>query len=146
MERLQEKVALISAGLILSELRARDKVSRALVLCPKLLLPQWKEELEEKFRILTEHATGQEVDFLARQSDVPVVATTYESARSRMKSLSESGFDLLILDEAHKLRNLYGTQSAPRIAREIHSALAARSFRYVLFLTATPIQNRLWAS
>ena len=51
---------------------------------------------------------------------------------------------MLILDEAHKLRNLYGANSVPQVAKRFHKALTDRLFRYVLMLTATPIQNRLW--
>src|SRR5438874_3663627 len=51
----------ISAGLIASELMARHRVSKILVVCPKLLVPQWKEELERKFGISGIGATGNEV-------------------------------------------------------------------------------------
>jgi len=42
----------ISAGLIASELMSRNRISKILVVCPKLLVPQWKEELESKFGIV----------------------------------------------------------------------------------------------
>ncbi len=51
---------------------------------------------------------------------------------------------MLILDEAHKLRNLYGVDSPPQVATRFKKALEERMFKYVLMLTATPIQNRLW--
>jgi SNF2 family DNA or RNA helicase len=51
---------------------------------------------------------------------------------------------MLILDEAHKLRNLYGVEKAPRVAKRLQKALEVRRFRFVRMLTATPIQNRLW--
>jgi hypothetical protein len=51
---------------------------------------------------------------------------------------------MLILDEAHKLRNLYGTNQPPQVAERFRDALANRMFKYVLMLTATPLQNRLW--
>jgi SNF2 family DNA or RNA helicase len=53
-------------------------------------------------------------------------------------------FDMLILDEAHKLRNLHGAQQAPKMAVKLQHALQHRLFKYVLMLTATPIHNRLW--
>src|SRR6202008_516499 len=46
--------------------------------------------------------------------------------------------------EAHKLRNLYGVEKTPQVAKTFYKALEDRSFRFVLMLTATPIQNRLW--
>jgi len=51
---------------------------------------------------------------------------------------------MLVLDEAHKLRNLYGVNPPPKVAVRFRDALEKRRFRYVLMLTATPIQNRLW--
>lgn len=133
----------ISAGLILSELMTRGYVTRALVLAPKILNPQWKEELAQKLGITAAYDSGAELDALLA-SDVPVVITTYASARTRMDQLAAGGFDMLICDEAHKLRNLFGTRAKPQFAQAIHAALEARTFRYVVMLTATPIQNRLW--
>src|SRR5438132_3473439 len=51
---------------------------------------------------------------------------------------------MLVLDEAHKLRNLYGVDEPPQVAKCFRKALEGRRFRFVLMLTATPIQNRLW--
>lgn len=48
----------ISAGLIVSELISRARLQKVLVVCPKLLGPQWKEELESKFDIPAEIAIG----------------------------------------------------------------------------------------
>jgi hypothetical protein len=51
---------------------------------------------------------------------------------------------MLVLDEAHKLRNLYGVPNPPQVAQRFQKALEERRFRFVLMLTATPIHNRLW--
>ncbi len=133
----------ISAGLILCELMARRKVGRALVICPKILGPQWVEELSSKFGIQASFALGDQlVDELDRGS--PVVITTYESATGHLADAVTVSFDMLVLDEAHKLRNLYGSPKPPKVATVIRSALERRLFKYVLMLTATPIQNRVW--
>lgn len=133
----------ISAGLVLNELQTRKKVRRALVLCPKMLLHQWKDELAEKFGIHAAHGVGNELNQWLHHS-VPVVITTYESARDRMDAIRTASFDMLILDEAHRLRNLHGTAKTPQLAKTLHASLSNRDFKYVLMLTATPIQNRLW--
>lgn len=133
----------ISAGLVLSELMTRKKVKRALIVAPKLLLPQWCEELQSKFGIEAKHASGGELDYLIR-STIPVVVTTYETARGRFGELSKAFFDMIILDEAHKLRNLHGANKAPRVAEAVQASFKKTDFKYVLMLTATPIQNRLW--
>jgi superfamily II DNA or RNA helicase/ribosomal protein S27E len=133
----------ISAGLVLNELQSRKKVKRALVLCRKSLHQQWKEELEEKFGIQSVAGVGPQLLECLRGSS-PVVITTYDSARDRMDRIQGASFDMLILDEAHRLRNLFGTPNPPAFAKVIHEVLQNRHFKYVLMLTATPIQNRLW--
>jgi superfamily II DNA or RNA helicase len=133
----------ISAGLVLNELQTRKKVRRALILCPKSLIPQWTEELEMKFGVRSVNGVGPELSTCLRGGS-PVVISTYDSARDRMDSIRAASFDMVILDEAHRLRNLFGTNKPPELATAVHDALAGRSFKYVLMLTATPIQNRLW--
>jgi len=134
----------ISAGVIMSELMARKKVKRALVLCPKILLPQWKEELCSKFDITAQDGVGRAFDDMLSRNTSSVLITTYASARTRFDKINKSSFDMLILDEAHKLRNLFGGKVEPVFARNIRRALHNRVFKYVVMLTATPIQNRLW--
>ncbi|HNV85728.1 MAG TPA: SNF2-related protein, partial [Candidatus Omnitrophota bacterium] len=134
----------ISAGLVVSELMARSRVSRILVVCPKLLIPQWKEELQTKFGIEGLEATGRELLTTKPPEAGGAVITTFHSARLHFDGIAKAGFEMLILDEAHKLRNLYGVEKPPQVAVRIRKALADRQFKYVLMLTATPIHNRLW--
>lgn len=131
----------ISAGLILSELMVRRRVNRALIVCPKILGPQWQQELREKFGLESEVAFGSRLD-QALQSRSAIVITTYDSVRERIREIKHGQFEMLILDEAHRLRNLYGTRKPPRTAQNIREALEARLFTYVLMLTATPLHNR----
>lgn len=133
----------ISAGLILSELMARRRVRRTLVVCPKMLAPHWVSEFDEKFGIVAMQVIGADLDRQLR-SNTPVVVTTFDSIRSRWDMIETGLFDMLILDEAHKLRNLHGPQKPPQLAIKTKEALERRPFRYVLMLTATPIQNRIW--
>src|ERR1043166_6157249 len=74
----------ISAGLVASELIARARVAKILIVCPKLLGPQWKEELRGKFNIPAEIATGQEL-IHAEPKDVGAIITTYASARLHLE-------------------------------------------------------------
>jgi SNF2 family DNA or RNA helicase len=129
--------------LIVSELMSRSRVSKILVVAPKLLGPQWKEELESKLDIPTEIAIGKELITSGRDG-VGAIITTYNTARLYLDALPEDRFQMLILDEAHKLRNLYGIEKTPQVAKRFRKALEDRRFRFVLMLTATPIQNRLW--
>jgi superfamily II DNA or RNA helicase len=133
----------ISAGLVASELISRTRVSKILVVCPKLLGPQWQDELESKFNIPAEIATGKKL-IEAEPEEVGAVITTYASARLHLDKIPDDRFQMLVLDEAHKLRNLYGVDPPPQVAVRFRKALEERRFRYVLMLTATPIHNRLW--
>ncbi len=134
----------ISAGLIIAELMKRNRVSKTLVICPKILIPQWIEEMGAKFGISAYGAVGSKLHGAYDRTE-SVIVTTYHSAT---KFLQQPGtvnrFDMLILDEAHKVRNLHGTPKPPKMATVIVDALQKRFFKYVVMLTATPIQNRLW--
>jgi len=132
----------ISAGLVISELVARSRISRVLVVCPKILGLQWKEELESKFNIQAEIAIGREL--VDAEPVTGVVITTYNTAQLYLEELPPDRFQMLILDEAHKLRNLYGVKTPPQVAKKFRLALESRRFQFVLMLTATPIHNRLW--
>jgi superfamily II DNA or RNA helicase len=133
----------ISAGLIASELIARSRVQKMLIVCPKILGPQWKSELEDKFNIPGTVVTGSEL-IDAEPEESGAIITTYHTARNHLQKIPEDRFQMLVLDEAHKLRNLYGVEKPPQVALRFREALEQRRFRYVLMLTATPIQNRLW--
>ncbi len=133
----------ISAGLIISELISRSRLSKILVVCPKLLGPQWREELLTKFNIPAEIAIGKDL-ISADPQETGAIITTYQSARLHLNSIPEDRFQMLVLDEAHKLRNLYGVEKPPQVAKRFRKALEERRFRFVLMLTATPIHNRLW--
>lgn len=134
----------ISAGLIIAELMKRNRVSKVFVICPKILIPQWIEELGSKFGISAYGAVGTQLRAAHNRTE-SVIVTTYQSATGFLQRPETSGrFDMLILDEAHKVRNLHGTPNPPQMATAVFKALESRMFKYVVMLTATPIQNRLW--
>ena len=133
----------ISAGLIISELISRARLSKILIVCPKLLGPQWQEELDAKFDLNAQIAIGRDL-IAADPEETGAIITTYHSARLHLDSIPKDRFQMLVLDEAHKLRNLYGVENPPQVATRFRKALEERRFRFVLMLTATPIHNRLW--
>ncbi len=134
----------ISAGLIISEMISRGRISKILIVSPKILLPQWREELVSKFYIPSEIVIGSDISKIKKTIGLQVILTTYSTSRLHFSDLEKIGFEMLILDEAHKLRNLCGVQESPKIAKIFNQAFENRAFKYVLMLTATPIQNRLW--
>ncbi len=123
----------IEAGLVLSELRVRGLADRALVVVPAGLAQQWREELERKFALPTTMAGKGEWD---AGRDHPVVIASLPAARREPLKpvLTREPWDVIIMDEAHRLRN--PRSASGRLAR-------ALSARYLLLLTATPVENRL---
>jgi SNF2 family DNA or RNA helicase len=126
----------IEAGLVLSELRLRGLASRVLVLVPAGLVEQWREELERKFALPSVVARSGAWEASPGYGPEPVVVASLSAARRDPLCTQITGpnWDLVIADEAHRLKN-------PRSA----SARLVKSLRarYVLLLTATPVENRL---
>ncbi|MGH3665780.1 MAG: DEAD/DEAH box helicase, partial [Egibacteraceae bacterium] len=130
----------IEAGLVLSELRLRGLARRVLVLAPVGLLEQWREELDRKFAMPSVVAQADRRGARRRTlrdggEDAVVLASLQSARRDPLRAaLTAEAWDLVIVDEAHRLKN-------PRTA----SARVARALRtrYLLLLTATPVENRL---
>jgi len=119
----------IEAAVVLKEYVLRGLVKSALVLCPVSLVTQWREELKYKFDLeFVAHgrtAEWQKADFVICSLD------TAKTIRNRDQIASRS-YDLVIVDEAHRLRN--------------HNTLGWKFIhglptKYLLLLTATPVQN-----
>lgn len=126
----------IEAGIIMKELIQRGLVQTVLVLTPASLTEQWREELATKFH---EEFTVMERPGQWREAqDAPHGRWLASLDRAKLKQHSDAilarEYDLLIVDEAHKLKNR-GTL-AWKFVNQIRK-------RYVLMLTATPVQNDL---
>ncbi|WP_019424377.1 DEAD/DEAH box helicase [Paenibacillus sp. OSY-SE] len=118
----------IEAGLVLKEYMIRGLVKRVLILVPASLVLQWVRELNHKFGI---PAIAQKKAY-QWQSDV-VVASMDTAKRDPHKAfLMEQEFDMLIIDEAHKLKNRKTTN---------YQFIQHLRKKYCLLLTATPVQN-----
>ena len=137
----------IEAGLILAELRLRGLADRTLIITPPGLVAQWQEELERKFAVPTVLAgrdtvlAGWEMGApgpggRAGGIDRPVLVASLATARRDplMSALTGEQWDLIVVDEAHRVR-------APRTASG--KLIRALRSRHLLLLTATPVENRL---
>ena len=126
----------IEAGLVLSELRIRGLADRSLVLAPAGLTRQWQEELERKFALPTMIVQGGGGRPVPDRGYQPVVIASLAAARRepQASALTAGRWDVVIMDEAHRLRN--ARSASGKLAR-------ALSARYLLLLTATPVENRL---
>lgn len=153
----------IEAGLIWTELTIREGTQRLVVVCPAALCEKWQNELLSKFDIKAQIVDANElhkaiIEITTGQIRSGYYIISYEglrppkgwkdwtpqetdrNARARLASYLNSAeprgdtFQMLIVDEAHRLRNEHSQQ---------HKAVAAlREFaENVLFLSATPIQT-----
>lgn len=132
-----------TVGLVASELIARSRLSKMLIVCPKLRGPRWQAELEVKFGIPARIILGKDL-INTQPEDVGAVVTTYTSARLWLDQIPDDRFEMLVLDEAHALCALYGTGQPSQVALRFRQALERRRFKYVLLLSTRPIQNSLW--
>jgi len=125
----------IEAGIVLSELRLRGLAGRVLVLTPAGLVGQWCEELERKFALPCVVA-DRRFEAPPPEGAAPIVVASLAAARrDRLRTeLTAPSWDLVIVDEAHRLKN--ARSASARLARSLRA-------RYMLLLTATPIENRL---
>lgn len=133
----------IEAGILLAQKWAERK-RRLLVVVPANLRKQWSQELADKFflpssileaKSFRECIEGGNLNPLAQPN---IVICSYHFARTKEAYLRQVPWDLVIVDEAHRLRNVYKPNN--RIANSIKSALAQAP---KVLLTATPLQNSL---
>jgi len=133
----------IEAGLLLAQ-RWAERRRKLLVICPANLRKQWSQELEDKFFLpsaILEAKTFNEE--LKRGNlnpfDQPrVILCSYQFARTKQPYIKQTAWDMVVVDEAHRLRNVY--KPSNKIANAIREALAGRQ---KVLLTATPLQNSL---
>jgi superfamily II DNA or RNA helicase len=135
----------IEAGLVISQ-RWAERKRQILIIVPANLRKQWHQELQDKFALTglileaksfnVLKRAGQSNPFLHDQG--PVICS-YQFARSKAKEIHAIHWDLAVLDEAHRLRNVY--KSSNVIAKTLRDALAHVHSK--VLLTATPLQNSL---
>ncbi len=127
----------IEAGMVLKEYLLRGMVDSVLVLTPASLVGQWREELESKFDIAcaTTHDALLRSDPERFWSQKRVIASLALARRSEHAArIAGRNFDLVIVDEAHHLRD--------RASRS-YKLVDALNKRFLLLLSATPVQNDL---
>src|SRR6516225_5126510 len=127
----------IEAGMVLKEYVLRGMVDSVLVLTPASLVGQWREELETKFDITcaTTHDALLRSDRERFWGQKRVIASLALARRSEHAAhVIGRSFDLVIVDEAHHLRDR---------ASQSYKLVDALNKRFLLLLSATPVQNDL---
>ena len=126
----------IEAGLVICQLWA-ERRRNLLVIAPAALRKQWCQELESKFGLPTRLLEGRRHEGSPFEIDA-VGVCSYAFARNNLTRLVEVSWDLVVCDEAHRLRNAWQPDS--KLARPLVDALRHHPR---VFLTATPLQNTL---
>jgi len=134
----------IEAGLVISQ-RWAERRRRILIIVPANLRKQWHQELLDKFGIeplILEsknfNAARKRGDANPFEASVPILCS-YPFARTKADEIKRVAWDLVVLDEAHRLRNVYKPSNV--IGRALRDALAHVPSK--VLLTATPLQNSL---
>lgn len=133
----------IEAGLLLAQNWAERK-RHLLVIVPANLRKQWSQEMADKFYLPSAILETKTFNDAVRAGNLnpfdqqAVVICSYQFAKTKEPYVRQTPWDLVVIDEAHRLRNVYKNGSKTAIA--IKNAVAP--FRKVL-LTATPLQNTL---
>jgi len=133
----------IEAGLVLAQKWTEGK-RRILIICPANLRKQWSQEMAEKFflpTVILESAIYNRMhkEGSRRPFEQPtIIICSFQFAARQSNELMVTKWDLVVIDEAHRLRNVYRTDN--KIGRALKSALANAP---KVLLTATPLQNSL---
>ena len=132
----------IEAGIVLCQLWA-ERRRRLLIICPASIRKQWALELEEKFHLPVQVLDARAYRDSLRSGRAPlspkrVVVMSHHYANRVREELRTIAWDLVVIDEAHKLRNAY--RPSNKIGQGVR--WATEDCRKLL-LTATPLQNSL---
>ncbi len=135
----------IEAGLVIAQ-RWAERKRNILIIVPANLRKQWYQELQDKFGLKGEVLEAKNYNAIRKKEQQnpfrfltgPIICS-YQFAKSKADDLKEIDWHLVVLDEAHRLRNVY--KSSNVIAKTLKAALE-RVHSKVL-LTATPLQNSL---
>jgi adenine-specific DNA-methyltransferase len=135
----------IEAGLVISQKWA-ERQRRILIITPSNLRKQWHQEMNEKFFLPCAILETKSYNAAIKMGNFSpfgpkedaVVICSYQFARNKAADVHRTPWDLVVIDEAHRLRNVYKPSNV--IANVLKGALQER---HKLLLTATPLQNSL---
>jgi adenine-specific DNA-methyltransferase len=133
----------IEAGLVISQ-RWAERKRRILVITPSNLRKQWFQELQEKFFLPCQILETKSYNQIFKEGNRNpfeadyIIICSYHFARNKSMDITRIPWNLVVIDEAHRLRNVY--KKSNKIANELRDTL--KGFDKLL-LTATPLQNSL---
>ena len=134
----------IMAGLYIKELMLRGDLARCLVVAPGSLVEQWQEELLDKFglvfELLTRSLVEATIDASVFERHPLLIARMDQLARNPdlLAQLEGTDWDLVVVDEAHRMSARYYGAELERTKRYQLGQLLGRLTRHLLLMTATP--------
>lgn len=133
----------IEAGLVIAQ-RWAERRHKILIIVPANLRKQWHQELQDKFGLSAIILESKNYNALRKSQANPfnqedIIICSYQFAKSKADDIQRIHWDLAVLDEAHRLRNVY--KNGNIIARTLKEAMAHVHAK--VLLTATPLQNTL---
>ena len=134
----------IEAGLVIAQ-RWAERKRRILIITPANLRKQWHQELQDKFSLQALILEAKSYKELVKGGNKQpfeqasrVLICSYQFAKTKAEDLRRVPWDLVVMDEAHRLRNVYKPSNV--IGKSLKDALA---HAFKVLLTATPLQNSL---
>ena len=133
----------IEAGLVILQHWAERK-RRILIITPANLRKQWHQEIQEKFGLDSTILENKNHTALRKAGEDPwnqegPIICSYQFAKTKAADIKRIPWELVVFDEAHRLRNVY--KKGNIIAKTLQDALAHVGAK--ILLTATPLQNSL---
>ncbi len=137
----------IMAGLLIRELMLRGDLERCLIVCPANLGDQWQDELSEKFNLDFDIIGRGEIE--QSRSNNPFAERDLVIGRidmlkqdDNMERLRAVEWDLVVVDEAHKMSAAYFGNEVKRTARYHLGELLGEQSNHLLLMTATPHRGK----
>jgi ERCC4-related helicase len=135
----------IEAGIVIAQ-RWAERKRRILIICPANLRKQWSQELSDKFFLPSTILEKKSFDETLRtqknlnpfDQSGKIILCSFQFARAKDVYVERTQWDLVVIDEAHRLRNVYRKDN--KIGNAIKDALAGKP---KVLLTATPLQNSI---
>jgi SNF2 family DNA or RNA helicase len=137
----------IMAGLLIRELMLRGDVKRCLIVCPANLGDQWQDELSEKFGLVFDIVGRSEIEGSPTNNpfndrDLVIARVDMLKQEENMGRLRAVEWDLVVIDEAHKMSATYFGGEAKYTARYRLAELLGEQSRHLLLMTATPHRGK----
>jgi superfamily II DNA or RNA helicase len=137
----------VMAGLLIRELLLRGDLERCLIVCPANLADQWQDELHDKFKLAFDIIGRPEIESSLSNNpfndrDLVISRIDLLKQDEHLDRLRAVEWDLVVVDEAHKMSASYFANEVKKTARYRLGELLGQQTRHLLLMTATPHRGK----